>query len=45
MAVYDDDNPDLLGVDKQELIALCVWQIQKLKARVKELETNTGGAA
>ena len=45
LAVYDDDNPDLLGVDKQELIALCVWQIQKLKARVKELETNTGGAA
>jgi hypothetical protein len=45
LAVYDDDNPDLLGVDKQELIALCVWQIQKLKARVKELETNIGGAA
>lgn len=44
LAVYDDDNPDLLGVDKQELIALCVWQIQKLKARVKELEINTGGA-
>lgn len=40
LAVYDDDNPDLLGVDKQELIALCVWQIQKLKARVKELEIN-----
>lgn len=44
LAVYDDDNPELLGVDKQELIALCVWQIQKLKARVTELETNIGGA-
>ena len=44
LAVYDDDNPNLLGVDKQELIALCVWQIQKLKARVTELETNIGGA-
>ena len=31
LAVYDDDNPEILGVDKQELIALCVWQIQKLQ--------------
>ena len=38
LAVYDDDNPEILGVDKQELIALCVWQIQKLKRRVSELE-------
>lgn len=45
LAVFDDDNPELLGVDKQELIALCVWQIQKLKKRVSELENNIGGAA
>ena len=38
LAVYDDDTPEILGVDKQELIALCVWQIQKLKRRVSELE-------
>lgn len=45
LAVFDDDNPELLGIDKQELIALCVWQIQKLKKRVSELENNIGGAA
>lgn len=44
MALFDHINEDKLGVNKQELIALCVWQIQKLKARVKELETNIGGA-
>ena len=46
LAIYDDDNLDLLGVDKQEIIALCVWQIQKLKKRVDELEKfirNGGG--
>lgn len=37
LAVYDDDNPEILGVDKQELIALCVWQIQKLKKQVSGL--------
>lgn len=44
MALFDHINEDKLGVNKQELIALCVWQIQKLKARVKELEINIGGA-
>jgi hypothetical protein len=43
MALFDHEDEKKLGVDKQELIALCVWQIQKLKARVKELETNIGG--
>lgn len=38
MALFDHINEDKLGVNKQELIALCVWQIQKLKARVTELE-------
>lgn len=38
LSLYVDDNPELLGVDKEELIALCVWQIQKLKARINELE-------
>ena len=40
MALFDHEDEEKLGVDKQELIALCVWQIQKLKARVKELEIN-----
>lgn len=40
MALFDHEDKETLGVDKQELIALCVWQIQKLKARVKELEIN-----
>lgn len=44
MALFDHEDEEKLGVDKQELIALCVWQIQKLKARVKELETNIGDA-
>ena len=43
LAVYDDDNPDLLGIDKQELIALCVWQIQKLKKRTSLLESVING--
>lgn len=38
MALFDHINEDKLGVNKQELIAMCVWQIQKLKARVTELE-------
>lgn len=38
MALFDHINEDKLGVNKQELIALCVWQIQKLKACVTELE-------
>lgn len=38
MALFDHINEDKLGVNKQELIALCVWQIQKLKARVTEFE-------
>lgn len=37
LAVYDDDNPEILGVDKQEIIPLCVWQIQKLKKQLGEL--------
>lgn len=38
MALFDHEDEEKLGVDKQELIALCVWQIQKLKARLYELE-------
>ena len=38
MALFDHMDKDKLGVDKQEIIALCVWQIQKLKKRVDELE-------
>lgn len=38
MALFDHEDEKKLGVDKQELIALCVWQIQKLKARLYELE-------
>lgn len=45
MALFDHFNEDKLGVNKQELIALCVWQIQKLKKRVSELENNIGGGA
>ena len=44
MALFDHINEDKLGVNKQELIALCVWQIQKLKARVNELEKEGGVA-
>lgn len=40
MALFDHINEDKLGVNKQELIALCVWQIQKLKARINELEKD-----
>ena len=46
MALFDHMDKDKLGVDKQEFIALCVWQIQKLKKRVDELEKfirNGGG--
>ena len=46
MALFDHMDKDKLGVDKQEIIALCVWQIQKLKKRVDELEKfirNGGG--
>lgn len=40
MALFDHEDKGKLGVDKQELIALCVWQIQKLKARINELEKD-----
>lgn len=40
MALFDHINEDKLGVNKQELIALCVWQIQKMKARINELEKD-----
>ena len=37
MALFDHMDEDKLGVNKQELIALCVWQIQKLKKQVSML--------
>lgn len=41
--VYGNENDDLLNLDKQEIIALNTWQIQKLKDRVQRLEELING--
>lgn len=43
MAVFDHLDEDKLGVNKQELIALLVWQVQKLKTRMLLLENIING--
>ena len=37
--VYSNEDNDYLGLDKQEIIALNTWQIQKLKQENKELKS------
>ena len=36
--VYNNENSNYLGLDKQEIIALNTWQIQMLKKEIKELK-------
>lgn len=35
--VYNDEDSEYLGLDKQQIIALNTWQIQMLKKEIKEL--------
>jgi hypothetical protein len=37
-----EEEPEHMGIRYEELIALCVNEIQKLKTRVKELEGEKG---
>lgn len=43
LAIVDKHNSERYSLDKTELIALCVSEIQKLKKRVAELEEQVNG--
>lgn len=43
LALVDKNNPNKYLLDKTELIALCVSEIQRLKKRVAELEEQVNG--